>query len=117
MRSFVSGFCDKRGAVATFAPSDEATTAASEATHIGLVTCATRSDRTASQAVAFENVSFSFDDHAVLRDISSAVPKGSMAILLGPSGAGKSVILKLILGLLRPDAGRISVHGERVEVM
>ena len=50
-------------------------------------------------------VSFAFDDHVVLRDISFSVPKGSMKILLGPSGAGKSVVLKLILGLLRPDSG------------
>jgi phospholipid/cholesterol/gamma-HCH transport system ATP-binding protein len=40
-----------------------------------------------------------------------------MAILLGPSGAGKSVILKLTLGLLRPDAGKIFVDGERIDTM
>jgi phospholipid/cholesterol/gamma-HCH transport system ATP-binding protein len=68
-------------------------------------------------AVAFERVSFAFDEHVVLRDISFSVPRGSMTILLGPSGAGKSVMLKLILGLLRPDAGRILVNGERVDAM
>jgi phospholipid/cholesterol/gamma-HCH transport system ATP-binding protein len=71
----------------------------------------------APPAVAFEHVSFAFDETIVLRDISFAVPKGSMTILLGPSGAGKSVILKLILGLLRPDAGRIFVNGERIDTM
>jgi phospholipid/cholesterol/gamma-HCH transport system ATP-binding protein len=40
-----------------------------------------------------------------------------MLIILGASGAGKSVVLKLILGLLRPDAGRIFVHGQRVDDM
>lgn len=66
-------------------------------------------------AVVFDKVSFAFDDHVVLRGISFSVPQGSMSMLLGPSGAGKSVVLKLILGLLRPDAGAIFVNGERVD--
>ena len=75
-------------------------------------------DETASHpAVVFEHVSFAFDDHVVLRDVSFAVPKGSMTILLGASGAGKSVVLKLILGLLRPDGGTIHVNGERIDQM
>src|SRR6185503_18964330 len=68
-------------------------------------------------AVVFDNVSFAFDEHVVLRNISFCVPKGSMKILLGASGAGKSVVLKLVLGLLRPDAGTILVHGQRVDRM
>jgi phospholipid/cholesterol/gamma-HCH transport system ATP-binding protein len=70
-----------------------------------------------SDAVVFDNVSFAFDDHVVLKDISFSVPKGSMRILLGASGAGKSIVLKLILGLLRPDAGTIVVNGERIDRM
>src|SRR5262245_51076872 len=70
-----------------------------------------------SDAVVFDNVSFAFDDHVVLKDISFSVPKGSMRILLGASGAGKSIVLKLILGLLRPDAGTIVVNGERIDQM
>jgi len=68
-------------------------------------------------AVVFENVSFAFDEHVVLRDVSFTVPKGSMSILLGASGAGKSVLLKLILGLFRPDSGTILVNGQRVDNM
>ena len=68
-------------------------------------------------AVVFEKVSFAFDEHVVLEDLSFVVPKGSMTILLGPSGAGKSIVLKLILGLFRPDAGRIFVNGERIDTM
>lgn len=68
-------------------------------------------------AVVFEHVSFAFDDHVVLRDISFEVPAGSMRIMLGASGAGKSIVLKLILGLLRPDAGQIHVHGSRIDNM
>jgi phospholipid/cholesterol/gamma-HCH transport system ATP-binding protein len=66
-------------------------------------------------AVRFEDVSFAFDDHVVLRQVSFSVPKGGMTVLFGGSGSGKSVILKLILGLLRPDSGVIWVNGERVD--
>ena len=71
----------------------------------------------APAAVVFDAVSFGFDENVVLRDISFVVPKGSMTILLGASGAGKSVLLKLILGLFRPDSGRILVNGERIDNM
>ena len=66
-------------------------------------------------AVVFDHVSFAFDDQVVLQDVSFVVPEGSMIILVGASGAGKSVVLKLILGLLRPDAGRIFVKGRRID--
>jgi len=66
-------------------------------------------------AVVFDKVSFAFDDHVVLRDVSFSVPKGSMTILLGASGVGKSIVLKLILGLFRPDAGTIVVNGRRID--
>ncbi len=68
-------------------------------------------------AVAFDRVLLAFDDHVVLEDLSFEIPRGSMRILLGPSGSGKSVILKLILGLLRPDGGTITVNGHRVDTM
>jgi phospholipid/cholesterol/gamma-HCH transport system ATP-binding protein len=74
-------------------------------------------DQATATAVAFDHVSFAFDDHVVLRDVSFSVPKGSMRIMLGASGAGKSVVLKLILGLLRPDSGRIFVDGQRTDSM
>jgi phospholipid/cholesterol/gamma-HCH transport system ATP-binding protein len=68
-------------------------------------------------SVTFDHVSFAFDEQVVLRDVSFQVPKGSMRILLGASGAGKSVVLKLILGLIRPDAGKIVVNGQRIDDM
>ena len=67
--------------------------------------------------VVFENVSLAFDEKVVLRDISFTMLTGHTKIILGASGSGKSTILKLILGLLRPDAGVIWVHGERVDKM
>ena len=68
-------------------------------------------------AVQFEGVSLAFDDNVVLRDVSFSVPAGHMTILIGASGAGKSIVLKLILGLLKPDAGRIRVNGQRIDTM
>jgi phospholipid/cholesterol/gamma-HCH transport system ATP-binding protein len=68
-------------------------------------------------AVVFDDVSLAFDDNVVLREVGFAVPAGHMTILLGASGAGKSVVLKLILGLLKPDSGAIFVNGERIDTM
>jgi phospholipid/cholesterol/gamma-HCH transport system ATP-binding protein len=68
-------------------------------------------------AIVFENVSLAFDDNVVLRDVSFSVRPGAMLFLMGASGSGKSVILKLILGLLKPDAGVIRVRGDRVDNM
>jgi phospholipid/cholesterol/gamma-HCH transport system ATP-binding protein len=72
---------------------------------------------TAMAAVEFNRVSFAFDDHVVLRNVSFDIAKGSMRIMLGASGSGKSVVLKLILGLLRPDSGTIHVDGQRIDHM
>jgi len=68
-------------------------------------------------AVVFKNVSLSFDEKAVLRDVSFTLLPGHTKIILGASGSGKSTILKLILGLLKPDAGEIWIHGSRVDRM
>jgi len=74
-------------------------------------------ETTIHPAVVFDHVSFAFDEQVVLHDLSFAIPKGSMRILLGPSGAGKSVVLRLILGLIRPDSGQIVVNDQRVDTM
>ena len=67
--------------------------------------------------VAFDRVSLAFDDNVVLRDVSFLVHQGRLRVLLGPSGAGKTVILKLILGFLKPDSGTIRINGERIDTM
>ncbi|MEO7191339.1 MAG: ATP-binding cassette domain-containing protein [Vicinamibacterales bacterium] len=67
--------------------------------------------------IAFENVSLAFDDKVILKEVSFTLLPGRLKIVLGASGAGKSTILRLILGLLRPDGGRILVAGERVDTM
>ena len=67
--------------------------------------------------LVFDKVTLAFDDNVILKDISFTVITGHTKIILGASGSGKSTILKLILGLLRPDEGVIWVNGERVDEM
>jgi phospholipid/cholesterol/gamma-HCH transport system ATP-binding protein len=64
--------------------------------------------------IEFQGVSKSFDEHVVLNDVSFFVEQGETAVILGRSGVGKSVTLKLLLGFLEPDAGKIIVAGEDV---
>lgn len=65
--------------------------------------------------VLFDRVSLAFDEKVILRNVSFTVRAGHTKIFLGASGAGKSTILKLLLGLLAPDSGRIWVLGHRVD--
>jgi phospholipid/cholesterol/gamma-HCH transport system ATP-binding protein len=65
-------------------------------------------------AVEFRNVHFSFDDEKVLDGISFTVMRGEIKIILSGSGGGKSTILKLILGLLKPDEGQVLIDGEDI---
>jgi len=68
-------------------------------------------------AIEFNDVSFAFDDNVVLDQLSFTVPVGGTSLLLGASGSGKSTVLKLVLGLMRPDSGTISVNGARVDTL
>lgn len=63
-------------------------------------------------AVRLEDVCKSFGEDAVLKGVSLQFPTGKLTYILGSSGAGKSVLLKHILGLLRPDQGKIWVDGQ-----
>ncbi len=65
--------------------------------------------------VQFEDVHKSFGDQVVLRGVSLELRPGETTVIMGPSGAGKSVLLKHIVGLLRPDRGRILFRGARVD--
>ena len=58
-------------------------------------------------AIEFRNVSLSFDDQPALSDISFSLDHGEMILLTGVSGSGKSVLMRLAMGLIKPDAGRI----------
>jgi phospholipid/cholesterol/gamma-HCH transport system ATP-binding protein len=67
--------------------------------------------------IVFENVEMAFGSNEVLRGISFQLPRGETKAIFGVAGSGKSLILKLALGLVRPDAGRILVLGEDVTRM
>jgi phospholipid/cholesterol/gamma-HCH transport system ATP-binding protein len=67
--------------------------------------------------IVFDHVDLAFDDKVILKQVSFTLQTGHTKIFLGASGAGKSTILRLALGLLRPDAGRIFVNGEQIDRM
>ena len=67
-----------------------------------------------SEGLTVERVSHRFGDRAVVDDVSFTVPAGQVTCLLGPSGCGKTTVLRLIAGILHPDAGRISLDGGMV---
>jgi ABC-type transporter Mla maintaining outer membrane lipid asymmetry ATPase subunit MlaF len=62
--------------------------------------------------ISIQGVSKRFGDHVVLDDITFDVPRGKTSAILGPSGTGKSVLLKVIIGLLTPEAGQVYIDGE-----
>ena len=65
-------------------------------------------------AFEFQDVHLSFDDNKILNGVSFKVYRGETKIILGRSGGGKSTTIKLLLGLLKPDSGRIFVDGEDI---
>ncbi len=67
--------------------------------------------------IVFDQVDLAFDEKVILRQVSFTLQTGHTKIFLGASGAGKSTILRLALGLLRPDSGRIFVNGEQIDHM
>jgi phospholipid/cholesterol/gamma-HCH transport system ATP-binding protein len=65
-------------------------------------------------AVALDRVSKSFGERQVLQDVNLSVAPGETICIVGRSGTGKSVTLKLIIALLKPDAGHIWIDGEDI---
>src|SRR5579872_2920309 len=65
-------------------------------------------------SIIFEDVWLAFGQTEVLRGVSFTLPVGETKALFGVAGSGKSTILKLALGLLKPDSGRITVLGEDI---
>jgi len=64
--------------------------------------------------IRFQSVSKSFGKNKVLDSMSMEIPKGKITFIIGKSGEGKSVTLKHIVGLIKPDSGRIEVDGDEV---
>src|SRR3990172_3369212 len=69
---------------------------------------------TPETVVGFDRVTLQLDATVVLRDISFVLERGETKMVLGAAGSGKSVLLKLTMGLLKPDSGRITVLGEPI---
>ena len=63
-------------------------------------------------AIAVRNLNFAYNGHKVLSDISLDIAKGEYVGVIGPNGGGKTTFLKLVLGLLEPDSGSLSLCGE-----
>jgi phospholipid/cholesterol/gamma-HCH transport system ATP-binding protein len=68
-------------------------------------------------AIEFRNVSLSFDGKPALVDLSFRLEQGEMVFLTGVSGSGKSVLLRLAMGLLKPDTGQIFIDGSEIETL
>ena len=62
--------------------------------------------------VVLRDVSFAYDGTPVLVDIDLVIEEGDFLAIIGPNGSGKTTLVKLILGLLRPAAGRIEIFGK-----
>jgi phospholipid/cholesterol/gamma-HCH transport system ATP-binding protein len=63
------------------------------------------------------NVNKAFGSQKVLADLNLEIPGGAITAIIGPSGEGKSVLIKHMIGLLKPDSGQILVDGEDIAVM
>lgn len=68
-----------------------------------------------SPAIEFRHVSLSFDGSYALRDVSLVLNRGEMILLSGASGSGKSVLLRLAMGLIRPDSGQVLIEGKEIQ--
>ncbi|BDV43963.1 ABC transporter ATP-binding protein [Geotalea uraniireducens] len=63
------------------------------------------------------DVEKSFDSQVVLNKLNLEIPAGKITAIIGPSGEGKSVLLKHMIGLMKPDSGTVFVEGEDITVM
>ncbi len=67
------------------------------------------------RGIALERVSFGYDGHPVLEDLSLVIPAGELTTLVGPSGSGKTTVIDLVIGLLRPDRGEVTLDDQPLE--
>ncbi len=66
--------------------------------------------------IVFDNIFFSYGEHHILEGVSFTIQESERIAILGGSGGGKTTILKLIVGLLRPDSGRILIDNEDITI-
>ena len=74
-------------------------------------------DKPQTPAIEFRNVHLRFGPQPVLTDINFTLAHGEMLVITGVSAAGKSVLLRLALGLLKPDSGQILIEGQHIETL
>ena len=79
-----------------------------------MITTSQNTDNNSTPRIEFRDVSLAFDDRVVLDKVSLKVWPGELMLMLGESGGGKSTILRLILGLEKPDSGEILVDEEEI---
>src|ERR1700684_4304236 len=75
---------------------------------------ASSTEDSSTPAIVFDDVALAFGDNEVLRGVSFRLARGETKALFGVAGSGKSLILKLAMGLIRPDSGRIIVLGHDI---
>lgn len=68
-------------------------------------------------AIEFHDVKMAYDERVILDEVSFVVNPGETKIVMGGSGTGKSTILKLVLGLIKPESGRIKIDGDDITEM
>lgn len=71
-------------------------------------------EQSGKRVVDLRNVSFHYDSHCIIRELSTTIMRGDRIGIIGPNGSGKSTLLKLILGELQPDSGEI-IHGSKLQ--
>ena len=67
--------------------------------------------------IEVKNLEKSFSDNDILTDISFSIPHGQIVAIIGKSGAGKSVLLKCLIGLIKPDKGTIYLDNKLINTM
>jgi zinc transport system ATP-binding protein len=67
------------------------------------------------QDIILENISFAYKQNHILEDVTLSIQKSEFASIVGPNGGGKTTLLKIILGLLKPDKGKVSIFGKPPE--
>ena len=78
-----------------------------------LETPAAETRRPSPEAIRFEDVSLAFDDKKILDGISFRLAHGESKAIFGVAGSGKSTILKLALGLIKPDSGKFTFWAKK----
>lgn len=67
----------------------------------------------AEKIVTVENLNFSYGNVSVLTDVNMSIHRGEFLAVIGPNGGGKSTLVKILLGILKPDSGRVRIFGKK----